>query len=72
MSVRASTGSRRACSGLMYPTLPNTMPGTVCATRIDDVASPKSANRTAPAQSTKMFDGVTSRCTSASPGAVWA
>ncbi len=64
MSVRASTGSPRICSGARYDAVPSVIPVWV---RVDsvtiDLAMPKSMILTVPSSRIRMFDGLTSRWT---------
>ena len=75
MSVRASTGCARTCSGDMYPTVPSTMPAPVPAVTVAcwpsgalssgrvSFARPKSRIFTRPSVVTNRFSGFRSRCT---------
>ncbi len=61
MSVRASSGSPRICSGDMYPEVPFTMPTIVRLARESDLAMPKSSSLVVPSYVTMMFFSATSR-----------
>ncbi len=63
MSARRSTSPPTACSGEMYPNLPLITPLSVFARRVAAFAIPKSSKRTLPSQDSRMFAGLTSRCT---------
>jgi hypothetical protein len=59
MSVRASSGSPRICSGLAYSGVPDIAHRDVAVS--SRIARPKSASTTRPPASTRMFAGFTSR-----------
>ena len=64
MSLRASTGSPLACSGLMYSAVPMTSPTAVMPGASRTWAMPKSVTNARPLpSSSRMLSGFTSRCT---------
>ena len=62
-SLRGSTGSARACSGLMKKRLPFTTPACVRVVRSSLLTMPKSSSFTSPRAETIRLLGETSRCT---------